>query len=135
MKQYFSLLFFSLSLLTGCASDEAQIMEEASTLAAERAANLSISLPYQKGPLHIFSAHSKQNIVKITIFYNNQSAHVPHLAESTIASYCADKEVIDILRKGVVYRIFMRNEKGNVILDQFIDNTSCQPKQQKDSKA
>lgn len=114
------------ALLIGCSSNSEQ--KQLELLATTRASILHAELPIKSGPLSIMRASSKGNIIEIMMIYNNdapQAKSTQSLLAQSIQSYCVNAETKSNLDAGLAYRIKIRNTRGQLIIDQMIDQNTC----------
>ncbi|GAD90636.1 MULTISPECIES: GspS/AspS pilotin family protein [Vibrio] len=112
-------------ILAGCASSSSE-KRELKLTADRRAGILASSLPIEYGPLTITRATSKEATVIIEMLYN-QSGHKPadQLIKSANAYYCNSEDVRAAMDKGVNYLIKIRNNRGQMIVEQVISSKTC----------
>jgi uncharacterized protein YcfL len=124
---YFSIL--AVLLLAGCSSNSQQ--EQLDLLASNRAQLLNAQLPVEQGPLSILRAIAQKNVIEIMMIYNTDAPDVPstdQLVKSSITQYCADKSTLANLNAGVVYRIKLRNTRGQLMVDRMVSKDDCASK-------
>lgn len=113
------------AVLAGCASkDEKQ--KELELKADRRAGILASSLPITYGPLTIAKASAKGTTVIIEMLYN-QSGNKPasQLVDSAKAYYCSSDDVRASMNEGINYQIKVRNNRGQMVVEDMITKTSC----------
>lgn len=125
-------LFFTslIALLTlaGCASSAQDKQRQIEMLAQSRASVLSSTLPIEKGPLSVMKASANKGTVEIMMLYNTDAKGAKPIEEvirSSMNYYCTDSEVKTNLDMGLAYRILIRNTRGQLMSNQYIDNSSC----------
>ncbi|SHF06192.1 Type II secretion system (T2SS) pilotin, S protein [Vibrio gazogenes DSM 21264] len=114
------------TLLIGCSSHSEQ--KQLELLAANRASILHAELPIKSGPLSIMRASSKENVIEIMMIYNNdapKAKSTKSLLTQSIKSYCANTETKSNLDAGLAYRIKIRNTRGQLMIDQLINQATC----------
>lgn len=95
-----------------------------------RAGLISSGLPIEVGPLHIMRASANKNVVEIMMIYNSDSKGakpIKQVLAQSIRTYCSDKTTLANLDIGLMYRIKMRNPRGQLMVDQLIDKNTCKP--------
>ncbi|WP_038178331.1 GspS/AspS pilotin family protein [Vibrio rhizosphaerae] len=120
------------AVLIGCSSHGEQ--KQLELLAANRASILHAELPIKSGPLSIMRASSKGNVIEIMMIYNNdapKAKSTQSLLTQSIQSYCTSAETKSNLDAGLAYRIKIRNTRGQLMIDQLIDQNTCKQLQQK----
>ncbi|MGY3569418.1 GspS/AspS pilotin family protein [Vibrio paucivorans] len=126
MKKVFSSLLF-IALLAGCSSNAEQ-KRQLELIANNRANLLNSELPLEHGPLSIMRANSKGTTIEIMMVYNDDAKGakpVQEVMKMSVNSYCNNPDVKDNLDVGVSYRIKMRNSRGQLMIDEFIDQKTC----------
>lgn len=115
------------TLLVGCSSSGDKD-DQLALLAQNRALLLTNDLPYKAGPLSIMRANAHENVIEIMMIYNNDE----HGAKSTQAftnlgtqAFCHSPDVRENLKAGLVYRIKIRNPRGQLMVDQMLTAKSC----------
>jgi hypothetical protein len=119
--------YLGLLLLIGCSSHRAQD-EQLELLASSRAQFLSSQLPIKSGPLSIMRASAHKNVVELMMIYNSDAKDVPstnQLMASSVKGYCADKNTRNNLEAGLAYRIKIRNNRGQLMIDKVISKQDC----------
>ncbi|WGW01593.1 GspS/AspS pilotin family protein [Vibrio sp. YMD68] len=115
-------------MLFGCSSNADQ-QRNLELLAQNRASVLSSELPLEYGPLSIMRARAKGTTIEIMMVYNDDAPGAKptqQIMKMSVDSYCSDPDVKNNLEVGVSYRIQMRNSRGQLMIDQYIDNSTCQ---------
>lgn len=133
-KKYFSMkkstagiIAFGLVLLSGCSSssDNQRNLE---LLADNRASLLSAELPLEYGPLNIMRATAKGTSIEMMMVYNADDKNakpVTQVMQSSIKTFCSDKNIKANLEVGLSYRIKMRNTRGQLMVDETITQQTC----------
>ncbi|WNJ97120.1 GspS/AspS pilotin family protein [Vibrio ruber] len=120
------------AVLIGCSSHSEQ--KQLELLASNRASILHAELPIKSGPLSIMRASSKGNVIEIMMIYNNdapKAKSTQSLLAQSIKSYCTNAETLSNLQAGLAYRIKIRNTRGQLMIDQLIDQNACKKYAQK----
>lgn len=71
---------------------------------------------------------STKNVVEMMMIYNTDAKDakpVNALIATSIAQYCQDSTVRNQLDMGLVYRIKIRNSRGQLLTDELITTQSC----------
>ncbi|MGF1720534.1 GspS/AspS pilotin family protein [Vibrio kyushuensis] len=126
MRRFLIGCLVSLTLL-GCSSNAEQ-QRHLELLANNRASVLSAELPLEHGPLSIMRANAKGTTIEIMMVYNDDARGakpIQQVINMSINSYCENPEVKSNLEVGISYRIKMRNSRGQLVIDQYIDNSTC----------
>ncbi|MGF1694602.1 GspS/AspS pilotin family protein [Vibrio lamellibrachiae] len=126
MRRFLIGCLVSLTLL-GCSSNAEQ-QRHLELLANNRASVLSAELPLEHGPLSIMRANAKGTTIEIMMVYNDDARGakpIQQVMNMSINSYCENPEVKSNLEVGISYRIKMRNSRGQLVIDQYIDNSTC----------
>ncbi|MFH0256872.1 type II secretion system pilot lipoprotein GspS-beta [Vibrio rumoiensis] len=117
------LALLSATLLIGCSSTPSEV----EMMADHRASVIESGLPYKIGPLNVMSAKSNGNTVDLLMIYNSTGSISPSaLVDASIQTYCKSNEVRSVLKKGVIYHIIIRSERGKMLVDQNISEQTCQ---------
>ncbi len=119
-----------LSLFIFACSSSGNEEKQLELLAMNRAGVISSGLPIEVGPLHIMRASANKNVVEIMMIYNSDSKGakpIKQVLEQSIRSYCSDKTTLTNLDIGLMYRIKIRNPRGQLMVDQLIDKNTCHP--------
>ncbi|OIQ26644.1 GspS/AspS pilotin family protein [uncultured Vibrio sp.] len=117
---------FSL-LVIGCSSNAEQ-QRHLELLANNRANVLSSELPLEHGPLSIMRATAKGTTIEIMMVYNDDARGakpVQQVMKMSVNSYCSNSEVKSNLEVGISYRIKIRNSRGQLMVDEYIDINTC----------
>nr|WP_238322185.1 GspS/AspS pilotin family protein [Vibrio mexicanus] len=130
LMRLFAIVLTLSSILVGCSSksDEERQLE---LLAANRAGVLSAELPLEYGPLSILRANAKGSTIEIMMVYNDDARGAKptnQVIQASVASYCGNPDVLRNLDMGLTYRIKMRNTRGQLMVDQFINKATCSDK-------
>lgn len=113
-------------LLAGCSRHDKD--DQLALLASNRAQLLSSQLPIESGPLSILRAIAQKNVIEIMMIYNTDAPDTPsteQLVATSIAHYCRDKDTLANLDAGIVYRIKVRNTRGQLMIDRSISSADC----------
>ncbi|HDY7838065.1 TPA: GspS/AspS pilotin family protein [Vibrio vulnificus] len=124
-------LYASLVLLAlaGCSSN-GEKERQLELMASNRAGVLSAGLPIEYGPLKVMRISSSKNIVEIMMIYNTDTTGAKptqELLSTSVSKYCEDATVRNQLDMGLMYRIKIRNSRGQLIIDEMVTAASCQP--------
>ncbi|CAM2954331.1 GspS/AspS pilotin family protein [Vibrio rarus] len=121
-------------ILAGCASSSDD-QRELKLMADRRAGILASSLPIEYGPLTITRATAKDTTVIIEMLYN-QSGSKPadKLVQSASDYYCSSEEIRASMDKGINYFIKVRNNRGQMVIQQGINAASCAAGEKKATK-
>ncbi len=119
----------SVGLLVGCASSN-DSKTQINLIAQHRASVLSTSLPLEFGALNIMKAHAKSGVVELLMIYNHEQGKISaqQLTNNAIKYYCSSHEVKTALEQGVLYRLKLRNTRGQLIIDQLVGIEQCEKK-------
>ncbi|MDE1238132.1 GspS/AspS pilotin family protein [Vibrio aestuarianus] len=116
-------------LVTGCSSSaDKQKQEQLELLASSRASVISSELPLEFGPLSVMRAISKGSTVEIMMLYNSDhqgAKPIDQVVKTSINVYCSDALTKSNLDIGLTYRIQIRNNRGQLMIDQFVTKESC----------
>lgn len=116
------LTLFAAAVLAGCSSSPSEV----EMMADHRASVIEAGLPYKMGPLNVMSAKSNGNTVDILMIYNSTGTVAPSaLVDASVKSYCKSNEVRSVLKKGVIYHLTVRSERGKMLVDQNISEQTC----------
>lgn len=117
------LALISATLLLGCSSTPSEV----EMMADHRASVIEAGLPYKIGPLNVMSAKSNKNVVELLMIYNSSGTISPTaLVDASVKTYCKSNEVRSVLKKGVIYHITVRSERGKMLVDENISEQTCQ---------
>jgi hypothetical protein len=117
-------------LLAGCSRHDKD--DQLALLASNRAQLLSSQLPIESGPLSILRALAQKNVIEIMMIYNTDAPDTPsteQLVTTSVAQYCRDKDTRANLDAGIVYRIKVRNTRGQLMIDRAISKADCTKKE------
>ncbi|MGL0816609.1 GspS/AspS pilotin family protein [Vibrio vulnificus] len=115
--------------LAGCSSN-GEKERQLELMASNRAGVLSAGLPIEYGPLKVMRISSSKNIVEIMMIYNTDATGAKptqELLATSVSKYCEDATVRNQLDMGLMYRIKIRNSRGQLIIDEMVTAASCQP--------
>ncbi|HAS8563924.1 TPA: hypothetical protein I7774_12470 [Vibrio vulnificus] len=115
--------------LAGCSSN-GEKERQLELMASNRAGVLSAGLPIEYGPLQVMRISSSKNIVEIMMIYNTDATGAKptqELLSTSVSKYCEDATVRNQLDMGLMYRIKIRNSRGQLIIDEMVTAASCQP--------
>ncbi|EMN6210378.1 GspS/AspS pilotin family protein [Vibrio vulnificus] len=115
--------------LAGCSSN-GEKERQLELMASNRAGVLSAGLPIEYGPLKVMRISSSKNIVEIMMIYNTDvtgAKPTQELLSTSVSKYCEDATVRNQLDMGLMYRIKIRNSRGQLIIDEMVTAASCQP--------
>ncbi|ELL0560017.1 GspS/AspS pilotin family protein [Vibrio vulnificus] len=115
--------------LAGCSSN-GEKERQLELMASNRAGVLSAGLPIEYGPLQVMRISSSKNIVEIMMIYNTDATgakQTQELLSTSVSKYCEDATVRNQLDMGLMYRIKIRNSRGQLIIDEMVTAASCQP--------
>ncbi len=118
----------TLTLLTGCSSN-ANHEKNLELLADNRASLLSSELPIEHGPLNIMRATSQGSTIEMMMVYNadeKSAKPINQVLQTSIKTFCANKDIRTNLDVGLSYRIKMRNSRGQLMVDELITQQTCQ---------
>ncbi len=95
-------------------------------MADHRANVIEAGLPFKLGPLNVMHAKAKGNTVNLLMIYNSTGSIAPSaLVDASVKSYCQSNEVRSVLKKGVIYQITVRSERGKLLVDENISEQTC----------
>ncbi|GEM74606.1 GspS/AspS pilotin family protein [Vibrio sagamiensis] len=123
-------LMLALGTLAGCSSNDEK-QRQLELMASNRAGVLSAGLPLEYGPLKILRVSPRKNVVEMMMIYNDSAKGAKPLQQvlnTSIYSYCKSEEVIKQLNMGLLYRIKIRNSRGQLMTDELISAQTCQAK-------
>jgi len=121
------IIFFSLFLFACSSSNNEQ--KQLELLAINRASLIESGLPIEVGPLHIMRASANKNFIEIMMIYNSDdkgAKPIKQLLTQSIHYYCSNKTMISNLDIGLMYRIKIRSPRGQLIVDKYINKSTCQ---------
>ncbi|MCF7354876.1 type II secretion system pilot lipoprotein GspS-beta [Vibrio sp. CK2-1] len=117
------LALLSAALLLGCSSTPSEV----EMMADHRASVIEAGLPYKIGPLNVMSAKSDKNVVELLMIYNSSGSVSPTaLVDASVKTYCKSNEVRSVLKKGVIYKVTIRSERGQMLVEKSISEQTCQ---------
>lgn len=119
--------FLALSALAGCTSSSEK-QRQLELLASNRAGVLSAGLPLEYGPLKIMRVSSNQNVVEMMMIYNDTAAGAKPLTQvlnSSIYTFCHKPDIRDQINMGLMYRVKIRNTRGQLMADELISEQRC----------
>lgn len=120
-------LITAIVLTVGCSSQRDQ-QRELEIQADRRAEILSSGLPVNYGPLSIVRAQAKQNRVIIEMLYADDSTMpAERLYQQAKKYYCSNSEIKTTLKQGLVYEIRIRNNRGQIAVNEVISESTCSP--------
>ncbi len=117
----------AVGILAGCSTSDSK-ERELELMASNRASVLSEGLPIEQGPLKILRIDAKGGVVRMMMIYNagaQGAKPVNTVLDNSIASYCKNNEIKTQLNMGLVYRITIRDPRGQVIADKMVNKSSC----------
>ncbi|CAH0525690.1 GspS/AspS pilotin family protein [Vibrio hippocampi] len=127
-KIKFSLVLAAVLTVMGCASQDDEERKRIEALAQSRASIISSGLPIESGPLSIMKASASNGIVEIMMLYNTDARGAMPMSQmlyNSTSYYCTSPDVVDNLKQGVMYRILMRNSRGQLVVDELISEDYC----------
>ncbi|WP_319554658.1 GspS/AspS pilotin family protein [uncultured Vibrio sp.] len=119
--------FLALSALAGCTSS-ADKERQLELMASNRAGVLSAGLPMEYGPLKIMRVSSNKNVIELMMIYNDGAMGAKPLAQvlnSSIYTFCHKPEIRDQINMGLMYRVKVRNTRGQLMADELISEQRC----------
>ena len=73
------------------------------------------------------SAKSDKHVVELLMIYNSSGTVSPTaLVNASIKTYCKSNEVRSVLKKGVIYKVTIRSERGQMLVEKSISEQTCQ---------
>ena len=127
-KIKFSIAMAALLTVVGCASQDDEERKRIEALAQSRASIIASGLPLESGPLSIMKASAKSGVVEIMMLYNTDARGAMPMSQVLYNStnyYCTNPDVVANLQEGVMYRILMRNSRGQLVIDELINEDYC----------
>ncbi len=120
-------LFLAFGTLAGCtSSDEKQRQLE--LMASNRAGVLSAGLPLEHGPLQIMRVSANKNVIEMMMIYNEAALGAKPLNQvvnTSIYTFCHTPAIRDQIDMGLMYRIKVRNSRGQLMADELVSEQSC----------
>ncbi|MGI2783060.1 GspS/AspS pilotin family protein [Vibrio alginolyticus] len=120
-------LFLVFGALAGCSSTDDN-QRQLELMASNRAGVLSAGLPLEYGPLQIMRVSSNKNVVEMMMIYNDGALGAKPLNQvlnTSIYTYCSNPEVRKQIDKGLMYRIKVRNSRGQLMADELVSAQTC----------
>ncbi|HHF3023762.1 TPA: GspS/AspS pilotin family protein [Vibrio diabolicus] len=120
-------LFLAFSALAGCSSTDDN-QRQLELLASNRAGVLSAGLPLEYGPLQIMRVSSNKNVVEMMMIYNDDALGAKPLNQvlnTSIYTYCSNPEIRKQIDMGLMYRIKVRNSRGQLMADELVSEQTC----------
>ena len=123
------LLYFCLVLgaLVGCSSSDDK-QHQLELMASNRAGALSAGLPVEYGPLKILRVSSNKNVIEMMMIYNDSALGAKPLKQvlnTSIYTYCSTPAVREQIDMGLMYRIKVRNSRGQLMADELVSSQTC----------
>ncbi len=119
--------FLAIGALAGCSSSGDK-QRELELMASNRAGMLSAGLPLEQGPLQIMRVSSNKNVIEMMMIYNEGALGAKPLKQvigSSIYTYCHTPDIREQLEVGLLYRIMVRNSRGQLVADELISEQTC----------
>ncbi|WP_199451122.1 GspS/AspS pilotin family protein [Vibrio harveyi] len=126
MKKLLCLLL-ALGALAGCSSNDDK-QRQLELMASNRAGVLSAGLPLEYGPLKILRVSSNKNVVEMMMIYNDDALGAKPLNQvlnTSIYTYCNTPTVREQIDMGLMYRIKIRNSRGQLMADELVSEQTC----------
>ncbi|MFN1534731.1 GspS/AspS pilotin family protein [Vibrio jasicida] len=120
-------LFLVFGALAGCSSSDDK-QHQLELMASNRAGVLSAGLPLEYGPLKILRISSNKNVVEMMMIYNDDALGAKPLNQvvnTSIYTYCNTPAVREQLDMGLMYRIKVRNSRGQLMADELVSAQTC----------
>ncbi|ENP8395010.1 GspS/AspS pilotin family protein [Vibrio alginolyticus] len=120
-------LFLVFGALAGCSSTDDN-QRQLELMASNRAGVLSAGLPLEYGPLQIMRVSSNKNVVEMMMIYNDGALGAKPLNQvlnTSIYTYCSNPEVRKQIDMGLMYRIKVRNSRGQLMADELVSAQTC----------
>ncbi len=120
----------SVAILAGCSSNSDK-QKNLELLADNRASLLSSELPLEYGPLNIMRANAKGTTIEMMMVYNADDRNakpISQVLETSVKTFCSNKDTRANLDVGLSYRIKMRNARGQLMVDELITQQTCESK-------
>ena len=122
-------LALGLIVLSGCSSADSDKQHQLELMASNRAGALSSGLPIESGPLKIMRVYANKNVVEMMMIYNDGAPGalpIQQVAANSISKYCSDPQVRPQIDMGLMYRIKMRNARGQLMVDELVSSVTCE---------
>jgi hypothetical protein len=120
-------LFLVFGALAGCSSSDDK-QHQLELMASNRAGVLSAGLPLEYGPLKILRISSNKNVVEMIMIYNDDALGAKPLNQvvnTSIYTYCNTPAVREQIDMGLMYRIKVRNSRGQLMADELVSAQTC----------
>ncbi|PFG45791.1 type II secretion system (T2SS) pilotin (S protein) [Vibrio sp. ES.051] len=120
-------LFLVFAALIGCSSNN-DVQRQLELMASNRAGVLSAGLPLKYGPLQIMRVSSNKNVVEMMMIYNDGALGAKPLDQvlnTSIYTYCSAPEIRKQIDMGLMYRIKVRNSRGQLMADELVSGQTC----------
>ncbi|YCO04775.1 GspS/AspS pilotin family protein [Vibrio sp. VNB-15] len=120
-------LFLAFGALAGCSSSDDK-QHQLELMASNRAGVLSAGLPLEYGPLKILRISSNKNVVEMMMIYNDSALGAKPLNQvvnTSIYTYCNTPAVREQIDMGLMYRIKVRNSRGQLMADELVSAQTC----------
>ncbi|HGZ6487789.1 TPA: GspS/AspS pilotin family protein [Vibrio parahaemolyticus] len=120
-------LFLAFGALAGCSSSNDN-QRQLELMASNRADVLSAGLPLEYGPLQIMRVSSNKNVVEMMMIYNDDALGAKPLNQvlnTSIYTYCNTPSVREQIDMGLMYRLKVRNSRGQLIADELVSEQTC----------
>ncbi|CAH1545937.1 MULTISPECIES: GspS/AspS pilotin family protein [Vibrio] len=120
-------LFLVFGALAGCSSSDDK-QHQLELMASNRAGVLSAGLPLEYGPLKILRISSNKNVVEMMMIYNDDALGAKPLNQvvnTSIYTYCNTPAVREQIDMGLMYRIKVRNSRGQLMADELVSAQTC----------
>ncbi len=112
--------------LLGCASADSEKRKHLEGLAKYRAGILASDLPIEMGPITMIQAKSKHETVELHFLEAREGKlSLQQLVDSSENTYCNDNEIRPLLSQGIIYRIIVRSNRGQLKVDHQISEQTC----------
>ncbi len=119
--------FLAIGTLAGCTSSDDK-QRQLELMASNRAGMLSAGLPLEHGPLQIMRVSSDKNVVEMRMIYNEGALGAKPLNQvinSSIYTFCHSPEIRKHIDIGLMYRVKVRNSRGQLVADELISEQRC----------
>lgn len=120
-------LCLSITALAGCTSSDDK-QRQLELMASNRAGVLSAGLPLEYGPLKIMRVSSNKNVIEMMMVYNEGALTAKPLRQvlnTSIYTFCHTPDIREQIDMGLMYRIKVRNNRGQLMADQLISQQNC----------